>query len=117
MISETAVQSYEKAIQDAISAGGTVECGGKVRHGVCSLVAVKGVPPTPSLLPPPLPPKRINRPGHYVEPTIVSGLPHDSPLVHHETFAPIVYALKFKVCACSTCAVPLCVHVLYVDLE
>lgn len=68
MISEAAVQSYEKAIQDAISAGGTVECGGK----------------------------RINRPGHYVEPTIVSGLPHDSPLVHHETFAPIVYALKFK---------------------
>lgn len=32
MISEAAVQSYEKAVQDAVSAGGTVECGGKVRH-------------------------------------------------------------------------------------
>lgn len=78
----------------------------------------KGVPPPsyPSLLPPPLPPKRINRPGHYVEPTIVTGLPHDSPLVHQETFAPIVYALKFKVCACGTCAGPLCVR-MYIHFE
>lgn len=50
--------------------------------------------------------KRIDRPGHYVEPTIVTGLPHDSPLVHRETFAPIAYALKFKVCECAhVCAV------------
>lgn len=36
----------------------------------------------------------IDREGFYVEPTIVTGLPHDSPVVHRETFAPIVYALK-----------------------
>lgn len=36
----------------------------------------------------------IDREGFYVEPTIVTGLPHDSPVVHKETFAPIVYMLK-----------------------
>lgn len=39
----------------------------------------------------------IERPGNFVEPTIVTGLPHDSPVVHKETFAPIVYLLKTKV--------------------
>lgn len=29
-----------------------------------------------------------------MEPTIISGLRHDSPVVTRETFAPIVYALK-----------------------
>lgn len=36
----------------------------------------------------------MNRPGFYVEPTIISGLPHDSDIVHTETFVPIVYVLK-----------------------
>ncbi len=35
-----------------------------------------------------------DREGNFVEPTIVTGLPHDSPSVHRETFAPIVYLLK-----------------------
>ena len=39
----------------------------------------------------------IDRPGNFVEPTIVTGLAHDSPIVHKETFAPIVYILKTKV--------------------
>ena len=43
----------------------------------------------------------IDRPGNFVEPTIISGLAHDAPVVHRETFAPIVYALKTKVCLCS----------------
>lgn len=38
----------------------------------------------------------MNREGNFVEPTIVTGLPHDSPVVHRETFAPIVYLLKCK---------------------
>ncbi|KAM9367211.1 alpha-aminoadipic semialdehyde dehydrogenase isoform 2-T2 [Phaethornis superciliosus] len=38
----------------------------------------------------------INRPGNYVEPTIVTDLPHNAPIVHSETFAPILYVLKFK---------------------
>ena len=36
----------------------------------------------------------IDREGYYVEPTIVTGLSHDSPVVHKETFAPIVYILR-----------------------
>jgi len=36
----------------------------------------------------------MDREGHYVEPTIVTGLAHDSPAVHKETFAPILYVLK-----------------------
>lgn len=34
--------------------------------------------------------------GNYVLPTIVSGLPHDAPVVLRETFAPILYIFKFK---------------------
>ncbi len=37
-----------------------------------------------------------DREGNFVEPTIVSGLSHDSPTVHRETFAPIVYLLKCR---------------------
>lgn len=36
----------------------------------------------------------LNKPGFFVEPTIVTGLPHDSPIVHTECFAPIVYVLE-----------------------
>lgn len=35
-------------------------------------------------------------PGNYVEPTIITGLSHDSDVVQRETFAPIVYVLKTK---------------------
>lgn len=38
--------------------------------------------------------KVIEREGNFVEPTIITGLPHDSPVIHRETFAPIVYILK-----------------------
>ncbi|KAJ8938603.1 hypothetical protein NQ314_011411 [Rhamnusium bicolor] len=38
--------------------------------------------------------KVLDKPGFFVEPTIVSGLKHDNPLVHNECFAPIVYVLK-----------------------
>ncbi|CAH1106105.1 unnamed protein product [Psylliodes chrysocephalus] len=36
----------------------------------------------------------LNKPGFFVEPTIVTGLAHDNPLLHNECFAPIVYVLK-----------------------
>ena len=39
----------------------------------------------------------MDRPGNYVEPTIITGLAHDAPIVHTETFVPILYILKFKV--------------------
>uniref|UniRef100_A0A8C9VLB7 aldehyde dehydrogenase (NAD(+)) n=1 Tax=Scleropages formosus TaxID=113540 RepID=A0A8C9VLB7_SCLFO len=38
----------------------------------------------------------MDRPGNYVEPTIITGLAHDAPIVHKETFVPILYVLKFK---------------------
>uniref|UniRef100_A0A3B3X6D6 Alpha-aminoadipic semialdehyde dehydrogenase n=1 Tax=Poecilia mexicana TaxID=48701 RepID=A0A3B3X6D6_9TELE len=63
-----AVEQYLAAIEQAKQQGGTVVCGGKV----------------------------MDRPGNYVEPTIITGLPHDSPIVHTETFVPILYVLKFK---------------------
>ena len=39
----------------------------------------------------------MDRPGNYVEPTILTGLEHDASIVHTETFAPILYVFKFKV--------------------
>lgn len=38
----------------------------------------------------------MQRPGFYVEPTIISGLKPDSSVVIKETFAPIVYVFKFN---------------------
>lgn len=38
----------------------------------------------------------IDRPGNYVEPTIVTGLSHDAEIVQKETFVPILYVLKFR---------------------
>ncbi|NXP51206.1 AL7A1 dehydrogenase, partial [Heliornis fulica] len=64
----SAVESFISAVEAAKQQGGTVVCGGKV----------------------------INQPGNYVEPTIVTGLPHNAPVVHVETFAPILYVLQFK---------------------
>merc|ERR1719400_1580168 len=53
-------------MEEALSLGGKIEYGGKV----------------------------IEREGNFVEPTIITGLPHDSPVVLRETFAPIVFVLK-----------------------
>lgn len=63
-----AVDNYTKAIEEVQKLGGKVEVGGNV----------------------------IDRPGFFVEPTIVTNLPHDSPVIMRETFAPIVYVLKTK---------------------
>uniref|UniRef100_T1JGM2 aldehyde dehydrogenase (NAD(+)) n=1 Tax=Strigamia maritima TaxID=126957 RepID=T1JGM2_STRMM len=68
MHSKLGVQLYQAAIESAKKNGGKIEIGGKVIEG----------------------------PGNFVEPTIISGLKHDSQNVHHETFAPIVYAMKFS---------------------
>lgn len=39
----------------------------------------------------------MDRPGNYVELTIMTGLSHNASIVHTETFAPILYVFKFKV--------------------
>ena len=36
----------------------------------------------------------LDRVGNYVEPTIISDLPHNASVVQRETFAPILYVLK-----------------------
>ncbi|XP_060581194.1 LOW QUALITY PROTEIN: alpha-aminoadipic semialdehyde dehydrogenase-like [Ruditapes philippinarum] len=66
--SKDAVTMFKNAVAEAVKAGGKVECGGEA----------------------------IDRPGNFVQPTIISGLAHDDKIVHTETFAPIVYTLKFK---------------------
>lgn len=50
---------FVRAVEEAKKQGGTVVYGGKV----------------------------MDHPGNYVEPTIVTGLVHDAPIVHQETFA------------------------------
>jgi len=68
--SKVGVEGYKKTVEEAKSLGGKIECGGNTieeREG-----------------------------GNFVEPTIITGLSHDSPVVHRETFAPIVYVLKCK---------------------
>ncbi|XP_063906797.1 putative aldehyde dehydrogenase family 7 member A1 homolog [Zophobas morio] len=64
--SPLSLQNYENTITEIVKQGGRIEFGGK----------------------------KIARDGFFVQPTIVTGLPHDSPLVHNECFAPIVYVLK-----------------------
>ncbi|XP_034840306.1 putative aldehyde dehydrogenase family 7 member A1 homolog [Maniola hyperantus] len=61
-----AVEAYKKTVAEAIKQGGTIEFGGKV----------------------------MDREGFFVEPTIITGLSHDSPLVKSECFAPIVYCIQ-----------------------
>ncbi|XP_049786850.1 alpha-aminoadipic semialdehyde dehydrogenase-like [Schistocerca cancellata] len=64
--SSQTVTAFQNTIKEALAAGGTIEFGGNV----------------------------VDRPGFFVEPTIITGLPHDASVVQKETFAPIVYALK-----------------------
>lgn len=63
-----AVGNFEQAVKEATEQGGKIECGGKC----------------------------LERAGHFVEPTIVTGLPHDAPIVQKETFVPVVYVLRFS---------------------
>ncbi|RWS12975.1 aldehyde dehydrogenase-like protein [Dinothrombium tinctorium] len=65
---ESAVNQYLQAIEEAKRLGGVIECGGKV----------------------------LQRDGNFVEPTIITNLAHNAFIVQKETFAPIVYLLKFK---------------------
>ncbi|XP_058064237.1 putative aldehyde dehydrogenase family 7 member A1 homolog [Anopheles bellator] len=65
---QRAVEGYRAAVAEAVQQGGRIECGGRV----------------------------LERAGCFVEPTIISGLAHDAPVVLRETFAPIVYLFKAR---------------------
>ena len=66
--SKDGVDAYLDAIAKAKAAGGKVETGGEA----------------------------IDRPGNFVLPAIVSGLKNTDEIVQHETFAPILYVMKYK---------------------
>jgi aldehyde dehydrogenase (NAD+) len=66
-----AVERFEKAVADAVAAGGELVTGGKRKQ-----VADKA--------------------GHFVEPTIIRKARNDWPVVQSETFAPILYVMAFE---------------------
>ena len=66
--SKDGVDAYLDSIANAKAAGGTVETGGEA----------------------------IDRPGNFVLPAIVSGLTNEAEIVQHETFAPILYVMKYR---------------------
>src|SRR5688500_257545 len=66
--SSDAVQAYLEAVEKAKASGGKVETGGA----------------------------QIERKGNFVLPTIITGLTNDAEIVQHETFAPILYVMKFR---------------------
>ena len=66
--SRDAVQAYLDAVAKAKASGGTIETGG---------AAIEGK-------------------GNFVLPTIVTGLTNDAEVVQTETFAPILYVMKFS---------------------
>ncbi len=66
--SRDGVDAYLDAIGKAKAAGGRIETGG---------AAIEGK-------------------GNFVLPTIVTGLTNDAEIVQHETFAPILYVMKFR---------------------
>ncbi len=66
--SRDALQGFLGAVEQAKAAGGKVETGGKAL---------------------------TDRKGNFVLPTIVTGLSNDDEVVQTETFAPILYVMKF----------------------
>ncbi|HQZ31215.1 MAG TPA: aldehyde dehydrogenase family protein [Arenimonas sp.] len=66
--SSDAVDAYLDAVAKARAAGGTIETGGA----------------------------RIDRPGNFVLPAIVTGLHNSAEVVQTETFAPILYVMKYQ---------------------
>ena len=66
LIHARAVADYRRALELAVEQGGRILCGGKV----------------------------LDRPGFFVEPTLVEALPQ-MPITCEETFAPILYLVEF----------------------
>lgn len=67
--SPESVQAYLDAVEKAKAAGGKIETGGAAL---------------------------TDRKGYFVLPTIVTGLSNDAEIVQHETFAPILYVMKYR---------------------
>lgn len=67
LIDEQAVKQFKQAISRIKESGGDLVFGGEV----------------------------LNRIGHFVEPTLVTGLKNESQIVQEETFAPILYVMAY----------------------
>ncbi|WP_217558638.1 aldehyde dehydrogenase family protein, partial [Streptomyces sp. GbtcB6] len=67
LIDPAALEAFDHAVAQATSLGGSIAYGGQ----------------------------RLDRPGFYVQPTLITGAKPDWPCVRHETFAPIVYVLVY----------------------
>ncbi len=67
LINEQAVNDVDYLVQAAVSAGASVELGGK----------------------------RIDRPGYFYEPTVLGGVQPDSPIAHAEIFGPVAPIIPF----------------------
>ncbi len=67
--SSDAVDAYLDSVAKAKASGGTVETGGAAL---------------------------TDRKGNFVLPTIITGLTNDAEIVQHETFAPILYVMKYR---------------------
>ena len=68
LIDAAAVAGFRRAVEEALAAGGSLVCGGKARSG----------------------------PGFFVEPTIIADARNDWPVVQRETFAPILYVVRYR---------------------
>lgn len=68
LINRDAVMRYESTIQAIKASGGEIAFGGEV----------------------------LNTPGYFVKPTLVTNLDNNHPLVQQETFAPLLYVMKYQ---------------------
>jgi len=68
LIDASAVKRFSDAVEKAKASGGKVEAGGATLDGN----------------------------GNFVQPTIISGVRNDDPVVQTETFAPILYVMPFE---------------------
>lgn len=71
LINQRAVDAYLSAVERAKAVGGRVLAGGEV-------VSLPGF-----------------EDGFYVRPTLIADMPYDAAIVREETFAPILYAIRF----------------------
>lgn len=68
LIDQQAVKQFKEAIHRIKELGGDIEFGGE----------------------------SLNKPGNFVQPTLVSGLSNNASIVQEETFAPILYVIPFQ---------------------
>lgn len=67
--SKQSVQIYKETLREILEQGGNIFYGGNIYS---------------------------DRPGNFVQPTIITDLKHDSPIVQNERFVPILYVFKCK---------------------